>query len=146
MGRKTLVLLAAGAATVGMGCRAERPVERPVDRQVLVWTPVGSWSGRASLQTDSFTSDTGAFQIHWASQPGPTAAPGGLRVSLYSAVSGRPLLVAVDHEGAGKDSVYVTEDPREFYLVIDSRDTEWSVRLDEGVRAAERTSEDAGNR
>jgi len=133
---RALLLLVAGAASLGAACRSERPAAH--SRQILIWKEVGAWSGRTSLQTESFTSDTGAFQIHWESRSA-SDTPGALRVTLHSAVSGRPLEVPVDHQGDGKASVYVAEDPREFYLAIEARNAAWTVRLDEGVRAVEKS-------
>jgi hypothetical protein len=43
-----------------------------------------------------------------------------LRVTLHSAISGRPLLVGVDQRGAGQNMAYLHDDQREFFLVIDA--------------------------
>ena len=79
------------------------------------------------------------FRIDWQSRVlGPEVSPaawGSLRVTLHSAVSGRPLVVAVDHRGSGRDVAYVTEDPREFYLEVEATGVEWTLALFEGVRA-----------
>ena len=64
---------------------------------------------------------------------GPSVA--AFRVTVHSAVSGRPLVVAVDHHGVGQDTAYVNEDPREFYLVVDSSDIDWNLAVDEGIPA-----------
>ena len=69
--------------------------------------------------------------------PGP--AGGHLKITLHSAVSGRPLSVVMEHDGPGEETVFASDDPREFFLVIDAERTNWSVKLDEGVRATERT-------
>jgi hypothetical protein len=61
---------------------------------------------------------------------------------LHSGVSGRSLLQAVSHRGIGRDVTYVTEDPREFFLVIDGSNLEWSVSVDEGFPAVSRPSPD----
>jgi hypothetical protein len=34
----------------------------------MVWRPVGTWSEQASVQTDSFLSETGVFRVRWESQ------------------------------------------------------------------------------
>jgi hypothetical protein len=38
-------------------CRSEKPLPPP--QAVVVWKPVGSWSGHGDKQTETFTSDTG---------------------------------------------------------------------------------------
>jgi hypothetical protein len=53
-------------------------------------------------------------------------------------VSGRPLVTVVEHRGSGQGEETVSEDPREFFLVVDAAATQWSVRLDEGIRAIDR--------
>jgi hypothetical protein len=69
---------------------------------------------------------------------------GTLRVTVHSAVSGRPLVVAVDHQGAGRDTAFVNEDPREFYLVVDSAHVDWTIAVDEGIPAT--TAEPPGEK
>jgi hypothetical protein len=55
---------------------------------------------------------------------------------LHSDVSGRPLETVLEHQGAGGGVKYVTEDPRSFFLLIESRRLEWSVEVSEGVAAS----------
>lgn len=109
----------------------------PAPRQaVTVWRPVATWTGRASLQTESFISETGLFRVRWEAQPlPPSDTSATLRVTLHSAVSGRPLIEAVNHRGSGRDTVFLSEDPREFFLVIDDNGLDWTVTLDEGFNA-----------
>ena len=57
------------------------------------------------------------------------------RIIVHSDVSGRPLLVAVDRHGPGNDVTYVTEDPRSFFLVIESESLDWSIAVAEGIPA-----------
>jgi hypothetical protein len=94
------------------------------------------------LQTDAFISDTGQLRIVWearAASPARTDAE-SFRVSVHSAVSGRLLVTAVEHRGAGRNTTYVTEDPRSFFLVIESANLEWSVEVAEGVPALRRST------
>ena len=44
-------------------CRSEPA--RPQTKEVVVWRQLGSWSGRGDKQTETFTSDTGGFRVHW---------------------------------------------------------------------------------
>ena len=40
---------------------------------------------------------------------------------------------AVTAAGAGSGTAYVSDDPHMFYLVIDSKDVDWSVTVEEPV-------------
>jgi hypothetical protein len=102
-------------------------------REVVVWRSIGSWSGRGNTQTESFTSDTGALRVRWQTDHEVRPGDGTFRLTLHSAISGRPLAQAVDHRGAGADTAYVSEDPRVFFMVVDSALLEWSFTIDEGL-------------
>ena len=134
MSRRSAVLLIILAMLAS--CRT-RPTRS--SREIVVWRNLGSWSARGSSQTEAFTSDTGMLRVRWEARNedahGPDGRTGTLRVTVHSAVSGRPLVAAVNHAGAGQDTVYVNEDPREFYLVVDSQHLEWKVAVDEGIPA-----------
>ena len=66
-----------------------------------------------------------------AAGPGADTAP--FRVTIHSAISGRPLLVAVDHTGPGKGTATVGEDPRVFFAEIVAGDLDWSITVQERV-------------
>lgn len=107
---------------------------------VTVWRPLGQWSGTGSRQTESFDVVSGALRLQWSVTPGATgtatAAP--FRVWLYSAISGRPLQLVVEHAGAGAGTVHVADDPRVSYLVIDGEGVSWTAALDEVVAGVDR--------
>jgi len=125
-------LLAASVVAVSCNRQPEPAPRTPV----TVWRTVATWTGRAPLQTESFISNTGLFRVHWEARPlQPPDNNGTLRITLHSAVSGRPLVDAVDHRGPGRDTVFLSEDPREFFLVIDDQGLDWTVTLDEGLPA-----------
>jgi hypothetical protein len=126
--RLSLVVLVLAVATA---CTT-RP---PATEDLTVWQPRGKWTGRAGQQTDPFISTTGVLRITWEARSPSGANTGAFRIVLHSDVSGRPLLVAVDRLGPGKDVTYVTEDPRSFFLVIESEGLEWSVEIAEGYPA-----------
>jgi len=113
------------------GCRE---AAKPATREAIVWKPLGSWSGRALMQTEAFISDSGSLRIVWEAGSETTApGRGSFKITLHSGVSGRSLLEAVNHEGPGRDVAYVTEDPREFFLVIDPSNLDWTVAVSEAV-------------
>jgi hypothetical protein len=100
-----------------------------------VWQPRGRWSGREPLQTDSFISTTGFLRVTWEARGLSGDAEGTLRIVLHSDVSGRSLTPVVEHRGPGSGVNYITEDPRSFFLVIESDALAWSVEVAEGIAA-----------
>jgi hypothetical protein len=141
--RRTALCLLLTAAAIGASDGRRAIPANAAARDVVVWRSIGRWSGRGNSQTESFTSDTGSLRVGW--QTGHEVRPGDgtFRLTLHSAISGRPLAQAVDHRGVGADTSYLSEDPRVFYLVVDSAGLEWSFTIDEGLLA--RTT-DAPNR
>jgi len=97
------------------------------------WRPVEKWSGRGSLQTDSFDIGSGQWRIKWETR-NETSPDGAIfRVTVHSEVSGRPLAVAIDHRGTGHGTAYVNEDPRLYHLAIESSGLDWSIAAEEAV-------------
>ena len=96
---------------------------------------MGAYSGRGNEQTSSFTSDSGGLRIQWETKPVNPASPSGtFRLTIHSAISGRPLLVAVNQKGPGKGIAYAGEDPRVFFAEVDSSDLEWTFTVEERVQ------------
>jgi len=120
-------------ASAGAGCRT--PPAAAATADAVVWREVGNWAGRGNTQTGSFTGETGSLRIRWKTGHGVRPGDGTFRLTLHSAISGRPLLEAVEHRGAGADTSYVSEDPRVFFFVVDSSGLDWSFAVDEGFAA-----------
>ena len=124
--KTTIIVLT--AAVLG-GCRSESKVEaKPAP---LAWQKIGSWSGRGNAQTDSFDIGFSQCRVRWETRNETPPGQGILHVTVNSAVSGRELAVAVDHRGVGHDLAYVGVDPHFSYLVIESRNVDWSVTVEE---------------
>ena len=135
----TATLAAAGVAWRG------RP--RAAEEVAVAWRPLGSWSGFGNTQTESFISDTGFLRVKWKTvdrvnaeldpvasrQPEKPRPSGTFRATFHSAVSGRPIAQAVDARGAGADAAIVQEDPRTYYVVVESSGLNWSFTIEEGV-------------
>jgi len=105
----------------------------PAAKQVVVWHAMGSWSGRGNAQTESFNSETGSLRVRWQTNNEASADAVAFRLTAHSAISGRPLQVAVDYHGVGRGTAYIAEDPRVFYIVVESANIDWSFTVEEGV-------------
>ena len=128
--RPFLVLV--GVALLNASCRDEVPGART---PTVVWRKLGSWSGHGSMQSDPFISDTGSLRLRWATSNDVPPGTGMFRVTLHSDVSGRALVLAVDVRGVGRDTTYVSEDPRSFFLAVESANLDWTVAAEEGIAA-----------
>ena len=127
---RALVLL--GVALLSASCRDDGARART---PTVVWRKLGAWSGHGSMQTEPFISDTGSLRIRWETRHEAAPGTGTFRVTVHSDVSGRSLVVAVDVRGVGRDTAYVTEDPRPFFLAVESANLDWTIEAEEGVAA-----------
>ena len=122
-----------------IACRSDSPPQpRAEPREVVIWKTVGSWSGRGSRQTETFTSDTGGFRVRWETKNAARPGAGHLHVIFRSGDSGREIIDAVDEPHVGSDSdvkEVSAERPRWYYLTIDSSEVDWTVSVDERVDA-----------
>src|ERR1700704_2325920 len=126
------VLIGVGLAFVTASCRGDVPRAQTA---TVVWRKLGSWSGRGSMQTEPFISDTGSLRLRWGTRNEAAPGTGIFRVTVHSDVSGRALVLAVDARGVGRDMTYVSEDPRPFFLAVESANVDWTVAAEEGVAA-----------
>ena len=115
------------------GCGSQPPAAGS-GKEVPIYRQVGSWSGRGSLQTESFTSDTGGFRVRWETKNETTPGEGRLKVVFRSGDSGRPIIEAVDVRGVGKDVEEVADNVRWYFLTIESANVDWTVAVDERLR------------
>jgi len=129
---RALGLLAIGLALLVTSCVGDAPAART---PTVVWRKLGSWSGRGPMQTDPFISDTGSLRLQWETRNEATPGTGIFRVTVHSDVSGRSLVLAIDARGVGRDTAYVTEDPRSFFLSVESANLDWTLAAEEGVAA-----------
>ncbi|MBZ5556595.1 MAG: hypothetical protein LAO77_04900 [Acidobacteriia bacterium] len=130
-------MITVAAALAASGCRRQAPPPPKPAEPTIAYHQLGSWSGRGNLQTESFTSDTGALRVRWETtvQPGDAASPaqGAFKITAHSAISGRPLQEVVDSAGVGSGVGYVQQDPHVFYVVVDSRHVNWKFTVEEAV-------------
>ena len=124
------ILLVATGVLCAAGCGVE---SKPATEDAFIWQQLGSWTGRGSQQTESFIGETGTLRVRWDARNETAPRRGTFQVTVHSAISGRPLAVAGESRGVGHGLSYINEDPRVFYLVVDSANLEWSVTVEEGL-------------
>ena len=112
--------------------RQEEPAP-PVAAASTLWHALGIWSGSGDRQTESFDVTTGSLRLTWEALQEGASGTAHFRVSLYSAISGRPLQTIVDTQGPGADTVDLAANPRVAYLLIESEQIRWRITLQEAV-------------
>jgi hypothetical protein len=130
-----------GEPPVASGCSAVlNAISAAVGDEAFQRAPVNADGILASLEAGrpmmrpltANVSDTGVMRILWeAKSAGPAPPAAAFRITIHSAISGRPLLVAVDQKGAGKGTAFVGEDPRVFFAEVDSLGLDWSFTVEE---------------
>ena len=103
------------------------PPPRPV---LTVTRPAGSWQGKGN-RTIGFVSDSGRFRIVWETRNEDSPGSGTFRLTVHSAVSGRPIQVIADQNGEGSGAVDFADDPRPYNFMVDSTNIEWSFTVEE---------------
>jgi outer membrane biogenesis lipoprotein LolB len=91
---------------------------------------LGAWTGKGST-TLGFVSESGSFRITWNTRNQDSARPGVFQLTLRSGISGRPMQVIADHQGAGAGSVEFGDDPRLYEFLVESNRIDWSISVEE---------------
>ena len=137
----TVAVLVAAALLASV---CEAPPPKPVQKEVVIWKNLGEWSGRGNAQTESFVGLTGSLRMHWRTKNEVSKGAGAFRLILHSAISGRALQEPVDRKGLGEGTAYTAEDPRVFYMTVESANLDWSFTVEEALFG--RPAENPGSR
>src|ERR1700681_1001516 len=129
--------LAVPIAAVLLASACAAPPSEHVPKEVVIWKNLGMWSGRGNTQTESFLGLTGALRMHWQTKNEAPQGTGTFRLILQSAISGRALQQPVDEKGLGEGTAYVAEDPRVFYMSVESANLDWSFTVEEALFCTE---------
>ena len=111
-----------------------QPPPKPA-QQTVIWEHAGSWSGRGDLETNSFPASSGYLRFTWETSNETKPGEGRFKLILGSSISGRQILVVVDHKGPGHDVAFVSEEARTFYVKVESANVDWTLAVDEGFSA-----------
>jgi hypothetical protein len=116
-----------------MAMVACREPPEPARKEVVLWKQLGSWSGHGNAQTESFVGLTGSLRLKWTATNEKPKGQGRFKLILQSAISGRALQEPVDQEGPGEGTVYTADDPRVFYMSVESANLDWSFTVEEAA-------------
>ena len=107
---------------------------------MAVTREVGAWQGRGTATVGDIPSETGRFRIHWVTTNESPAGAGRFKLTMRSAISGRPLQLVADHKGTGAGTADYDEGPRTYDFLVESDNVDWSFRVEEtsGAYAHER--------
>lgn len=134
-GARVSIAAAALMTLVVSASACDAPPARAAQAPAVItttWRTLGQWAGAGSRQTESFDVASGALRLQWEVR-GTTAGAGPFRVWLYSAISGRPLQLVVEHTGPGAGTAHLADDPRVSYLVIEGEGVTWTAVLHEAA-------------
>jgi len=123
-----IVLLAALAL---LSCRSTTTPKRESSAAQIHWQRIGSWSGHGDSQTESFDVGYEQCRVLWETKNETSPGAGSFELTLNSAVSGRMLQPLAEHQGPGHDVAYSSIDPHFSYLVITSKNEDWTVTVEE---------------
>jgi hypothetical protein len=84
------------------------------------------------MQTESFNSE-GGLRAEWETKSETKPGAGTFKLTINSAISGRPIGVMVDRRGPGHGTAYLTDDPRTYYAVVEASNLDWSFTIQEAV-------------
>jgi hypothetical protein len=115
------------AALAAAACQ-QAPAADPLRE---VWREVATWKGHGDQQLHWFAIDSFEWRITWATENEASPGAGRFRVLVQSSDSGRVIDEAVDRAGVGAGTVYITEDPRRYYLTVESAGIDWSITVEE---------------
>ena len=117
-------------AAIAAGCGKTEPPAR----QVTVNRPAGTWEGTGN-RTIGFISESGRFDVTWETRNERPAGAGTFRLTVHSAVSGRPIQVLADQRGEQRGRASVADDPRPYNFMVESANIDWSIAVEEIVAA-----------
>lgn len=123
-----LVLLWCPALAGPLGCAPKPTAEKPI---VAVTRQVGSWQGHGTATVGDIPSETGRFRITWQTSNESPAGAGTFKLTMRSAISGRPMQLVADHNGVGTGTANYDEGPRTYDFLVESANVDWTFQVEE---------------
>ena len=91
---------------------------------------VESWEGTGD-RTIGFVSESGVFRVSWKTRNERPAGSGTFRLTVRSAISGRPIRIITDERGEGSGRVDFVDDPRLYEFIVESANVGWWFEAEE---------------
>ena len=135
LGKRVFVSFVVTFALFVVAFEACSPKPSGPQQIVNVTRPVGSWKGRGTATVGDIPSETGRFRIVWETSNESPAGAGTFKLTMRSAISGRPLQLVVDHKGVGTGTAEYDEGPRTYDFLVESANVDWSFRVEETTGA-----------
>jgi hypothetical protein len=110
---------------------------KPTEPQQIVnlTRQVVSWKGRGTATVGDIPSETGRFLIVWETTNESPVGTGTFKLTMRSAISGRPLLLVAEHKGVGTGTASFDEGPRTYDFLVESANVDWAFRVEETTGA-----------
>jgi hypothetical protein len=86
--------------------------------------PPQSWQGTGD-RTIGFVSESGVFRVNWKTRSERAPDSGTFRLTVRSAISGRPIRIIADQRGEGSGTVDFVDDPRLYEFIVESAGLRW---------------------
>jgi hypothetical protein len=115
-----VLVLAAGC---GDGQQAKPPAGK--------WRQVASWKGRGNAQLDTFDIEQWEWRLRWETSNESPPSTGTFHVEPRSGDSGRTLADPIEVRGVGHDTEDFVISPHRIYLVVESKNVDWSIVVEE---------------
>ncbi len=128
-----MVAALAAAVSITAACSSPPPPEHHV---VAATRRAGAWQGTGSMTVGDVVNTAGHFVITWEARKkgtGSFSPNAHFKLTVHSAVSGRPLKTVVDQAGEGHGTVDFEDDPRVYQFFVDSAGLDWSFTVDEVI-------------
>jgi hypothetical protein len=97
----------------------------------LAWKAVGTWSGRGNAQLETFPIERQTWRVRWETKNEAPAGSGTFYVTANSADSGRVMAEVVEVAGVDHDVAYISDLPHRYYLVVTSKNVDWTLTAEE---------------
>jgi hypothetical protein len=101
----------------------------PPDTSAAAWNVIKSWSGSGIKETEFFSVGSTEWRISWSSRNEARPGTGLLQVYVKDA-NGKVVSIAANKQGPGQDVSYIHSPSGRYYVMINSANIDWAVRVE----------------